>query len=298
MNYIKSPLNYTGGKFKLLSQIVPLFPKDIDIFVDLFCGGANVGINIQCKKVIFNDKEKFVIELLNYFKENASENIEEEIYEKIKSFNLSDTSKNGYEFYGTDSNKGVAEYNKQGYKKLRELFNNGKRDPITFYTLLLFAFNNQIRFNSKGEFNMPVNKRDFNSNLKKNLRLFVDKLKQIDSEFYNKDFRELKIENLKEKDFIYIDPPYLITQAAYNENEGWTEKDEVELYDFCNILNEKNIKFALSNVFFHKGKENLILQKWAKNYNVNFLDYNYSNSNYHTKDKDKKSTLEVLVTNY
>ena len=33
---IQSPLNYTGGKFKLLPQILPLFPKNIDIFVDLF----------------------------------------------------------------------------------------------------------------------------------------------------------------------------------------------------------------------------------------------------------------------
>ena len=38
---IQSPLNYTGGKYKLLPQILPLFPKDIDVFVDLFCGGCN-----------------------------------------------------------------------------------------------------------------------------------------------------------------------------------------------------------------------------------------------------------------
>lgn len=42
-NYIQSPLNYTGGKYKLLKQIVPLFPTNIDIFVDLFGGG------VQCR---------------------------------------------------------------------------------------------------------------------------------------------------------------------------------------------------------------------------------------------------------
>jgi len=30
---IKSPLNYTGGKFKLLPQLVPLFPEEIDILL-------------------------------------------------------------------------------------------------------------------------------------------------------------------------------------------------------------------------------------------------------------------------
>ena len=38
-NYIKSPLNYVGGKYKLLNEIIPLFPNDINTFVDLF-GGA------------------------------------------------------------------------------------------------------------------------------------------------------------------------------------------------------------------------------------------------------------------
>ncbi|MFZ7260303.1 DNA adenine methylase, partial [Avibacterium avium] len=38
-------MNYIGGKFKLLKQITPLFPKKIDTFVDLFAGGVNVGIN-------------------------------------------------------------------------------------------------------------------------------------------------------------------------------------------------------------------------------------------------------------
>ena len=42
---IQSPLNYTGGKFRLLPQLLPLFPKDAGTFVDLFCGGCNVGIN-------------------------------------------------------------------------------------------------------------------------------------------------------------------------------------------------------------------------------------------------------------
>lgn len=52
---IQSPLNYTGGKFKLLPQILPHFPKDIDVFVDLFCGGCNVGINVKANSVIYND---------------------------------------------------------------------------------------------------------------------------------------------------------------------------------------------------------------------------------------------------
>lgn len=44
---IKSPLNYTGGKYKLLPQILSFFPEKVPLFIDLFCGGGNVGINVQ-----------------------------------------------------------------------------------------------------------------------------------------------------------------------------------------------------------------------------------------------------------
>ena len=50
---IKSPLNYVGGKYKLLPQILPLFPDNINTFVDLFGGGFNVGINVKANKIIY-----------------------------------------------------------------------------------------------------------------------------------------------------------------------------------------------------------------------------------------------------
>lgn len=52
---IKSPLNYIGGKAKLLNQILPLFPNEIDNFIDLFAGGCNVGINVNANKIYCND---------------------------------------------------------------------------------------------------------------------------------------------------------------------------------------------------------------------------------------------------
>ena len=96
---------------------------------------------------------------------------------------------------------------------------------------------------------------------------------------------------------MYCDPPYLNTTATYNENGGWTEKEEQKLYDILDDLNKRNIKFALSNVLEDKGRENLMLKEWSKKYNVNYLNNTYSNCNYQAKNKDKK-TVEVLITNY
>ena len=61
---IQSPLNYTGGKYKLLPQILPLFPEEINTFVDLFTGGCNVAVNVNANKIIANDMSHNIV--LNY----------------------------------------------------------------------------------------------------------------------------------------------------------------------------------------------------------------------------------------
>lgn len=276
---IKSPLNYVGGKYKLLPQILPLFPKEIDTFYDLFGGGFNVGINVDAKKHVYNDILKPVVELLWALKKEDRERVLMFIDDYIDQYNLSKT-------------------NKEGYLALRERYNETKRSPFMFYTLVAHSFNNQIRFNKKGEFNMPfgMNRSSFNPTLRKRFVEFVDKLHTLDVEFYNKDFREFNAHDFKINDFIYIDTPYLGTVATYNENGGWTEKDERDVHEFLDRLNGKGIKFALSNVFESKGQSNDILKDWAKQYNVHYLDISYGNCNHQRKSKDPD--VEVLVTNY
>ena len=295
--YIKSPLNYTGGKFKLLNQIIPYFPDNINTFVDLFAGGCNVAVNVKANRVIANDINSHIIELYNYFKNNDIKNIENNINSIISKYNLSDSASNGYEHYDSNSKDGLANYNRGGYLKLRKDYNENP-NPITFYTLLIYAFNNQIRFNKKGEFNLPVNKRDFTLNMQKNLKLYVEKIKNIDIDFFAKDFTEITI---PDDSFVYIDPPCLATTASYNENGGWSNEHEVKLLNYLDELDKKGIKFALSNVLESKGIRNDILIKWCKQnekYHINFLNYSYSNCSYQTKNRDKNSTFEVLITNY
>jgi DNA adenine methylase Dam len=278
---IKSPLNYVGGKYKLLPQILPLFPQEINTFVDLFCGGANVGVNVKASRIICNDKEQVVIDFLQACRNHTSEEMVYKIENNINTYQLSKT-------------------NKEGYLNIREDYNKGSRSWDMFYAMVTHGFNYSIRFNSKNEFNIAfgANRSWFSPALRKKFIDFVDHLKTLDIKFTNKDYRDLKIMNLKEGDFVYLDPPYFITVANYNENGGWTKKDERELYHMLDYLNLHKVKFALSNVTFHKGKQNDILIEWAKRYNTYNLNYSYGNSNYHTKDKSKDSSQEVLITNY
>jgi adenine-specific DNA-methyltransferase len=299
---IQSPLNYTGGKFKLLNQILPHFPKRIDTFLDMFCGGCNVGINVNAEKVIFNDSSPHLLYLYNTLKNLGKDTVLNMVDDVIREYGLSCVAKNGYDFYGCESSKGLGDFNREPFLKLRADFNKSNLDYgyyIKLYVLIVYAFNNQIRFNSKGEFNLPVGKRDFNDKMKLKLCDFIDRLQVGNYAFLCSDFRQLDISELTENSLVYCDPPYLITCATYNEQDGWNEQCERDLYAMLDELNERKVKFALSNVLSSKGKTNGILSEWLSkhNYRIIHLDYSYSNSNYQRKDKTN-SADEVLIINY
>ena len=299
---ISCPFNYTGGKFKLLEQLQPLFDKK-EVFLDLFSGGGNVGINSSSAKIIFNDLNDKLIDLIKFIKDTDTDVLLKQIDDIIERYDLSNTSSYGYSYYNSDSSRGLAEYNKRRFLKLREDFNNKvlsqKIDYSMLYVLMVFSFNNQIRFNQKGLFNLPVGKRDFNSKMRNKLMLFSEELKSKDVQFIKKDFREISLDDFSQDTFIYCDPPYLITNATYNENGMWTEKEEKDLLKFLDKANEKGFRFALSNVLKSKNKRNDILYNWieSKGYYCNRLNKSYSNSNYHRKNKNSISE-EVLITNY
>lgn len=225
-----------------------------------------------------------MIEVLKYLQSSSKETILKEISEIINEFDL----------YNCENN---------GYYLLRDRYNQYKH-PLDLYVLSCFSFNFQIRFNKRGEFNMPSGKSrsSYTSVLAGNLSKFIDKIKNTTITYTNKDFRSFDISLLGENDFVYCDPPYLISNAVYNEKNrlgnGYDEQEEVELLNLLDKLNSMGVKFALSNVIYHKGLENTILIEWSKKYNVHYLDKDYSTCNYPLKERDKAKTVEVLVTNY
>ena len=283
--YICSPMNYIGGKYKLLPQLLPLFPKKIHTFVDLFCGGCNVGINTRAEKVVFNDNLSYLIDLYKTFNRLGSSEVIAHVEARISQYNLSLT-------------------NEEGYKELRRLYNR-ERNPLDLFVLVAYSFNHQIRFNNSHEFNNPFGRErsSFNPQMKRNLLRFIDALQKKSADFVCFNFDTFDFSTYTDKDFVYCDPPYLITTGTYNDGKrgftGWNSHEETKLLDTLSMLNERNIKFGLSNVLLHKEKQNEILLQWIKqnNFNIIHLNKSYSNSNYHTS-KSSQTTDEVLITNY
>lgn len=285
--FIKSPLNYTGGKTKILPQIIPLFPDDIDVFVDLFAGGANVGINVNADKIVFNDNIEPLINLYKTLQRNSVKKTVDYLEQKIEQFGLSETDVDAY-------------------LALRKCYNECQ-DPLLLFLLTAYSFNHQIRFNNTRQYNVPFGKQrsSFNSAIKANLVAFMNKLHFINAIFVAKNFDELDLSFLGKRDFVYADPPYLITTGTYNDGKrgftGWGKEQEIILLDLLDGLDKKGIRFALSNVIKHKKTENKFLLDWLKknvHYHVHNIVKDYANSSYNVKNKDKEDTQEVLITNY
>ena len=198
---------------------------------------------------------------------------------------------------------GLSKTNGEGYKRFRDFYNQ-HNNPIDLFTLSCFSFNYQFRFNNQLEYNNPFgrNRSQYSAATEKNLITFVEAMKQKQIDFYSRDFRLLNTDGLGEHDFVYCDPPYLITTGSYNDgNRGfkdWKEQEEKDLLEWLDNVHSRGAKFALSNMFSRSGKNNGILVEWARKYNVHSIDSNYSNCNYHLKDRTSASTIEVLVTNY
>lgn len=289
---INSPLNYTGNKFKLLNQIMPLLDVDSKKFIDVFAGSGLVSLNSGCKEIVLNDYNKITIELLNYFMSNNSNDILRSMDKIIVKYNLTDTYRNGKDKYPEEKHEGLSKFNKEGFNKLKKDY-NACPSVDKLFALIIFGFNHYIRFNSKGEYNVPVGKVDYSESLRKKTIEYVDAFKHKKVTITCKDFRDKSL--YKDKGAIYyFDPPYLITQAPYNSL--WSEKDEKDLLNLLEKLDKDGYKFALSNVIEGNGKKNNLLINWSKKYYVHYLDRKYLNSNY--RKKNITVAREVLVTNY
>jgi len=295
----RSPLFYVGDKYKLMKQLISLFPKEIDNFYEPFVGGGTIFLNIEAKKYCLNDIDRNLIDIHKWLIENS--NNPEKFFKKtervIYRHNLSRSYKEDIipaslkkEWKKTY----FARFNKEGYDRLRKGVNKNKNnDPLIVYLLIIYGFNRMLRFNGGGKFNLPVGNVDFNKNVVNALNNYFSFVQNKKVTLGSKDFRKFIPEKRYLKnDFVYLDPPYLIAASEYNKL--WDRESESDLLDLIDGLNSKGARFALSNVTHYNGSKNNLLIKWMEKYKVYRIKSNYIS--YH--NNGKKKIKEVLVTNY
>ena len=258
----RSPLFYVGDKYKLMPEIKQYIPDNINNYIEPFVGGGSSFLNVKAKNYLVNDIDAAVISIhkMLYINSNNKEKFFDSIFKLIKHYNLS-CSYNGHlvpnELKQKYKKTYYAKYNKENYIKLRDDYNKDKSDIKKLYLLLIYGFNHMTRFNAQGNFNLPVGNVDFNSNVYNSLNYYFDYIKKIKIKYFNMDYKEL--------------------------------------YYLLDKLNEKGIKFGLTNLVYHKGNKNVLLEKWSRKYNVYELTSNYISFNDNSIKNDSK---EVFVTNY
>ena len=278
--FFESPLNYIGSKAKIISEIqTNLLPSGK--FVDVFGGGFNVGINSSSDVIIYNDINFIVKDLMKSFRDyDAYDFI---IY--VKKF----IEKHGLE-------KG----NKETYLKARDYYNNlpeDKKDKRMLFAIILYSFQQQIRFNSDFGFNNTAGIRSFNDCILAKLISFSRVIKEKNVAFISADFVDIEqYIDIDENTFLYLDPPYKLTTGTYNDGKrgfkGWDDNLERELFCFIDKMTERRIPCMLSYVAEHKGIENAALKEW-----INRNEYTYIELGGVLGISGQKRK-EVLVLNY
>lgn len=295
---VRSPLFYVGDKYKLVPQLLSLFPKNINRYFEPFYGGGSSQLQINANEYFLNDLDKNIISLHKMLTEHSfkPEVFFSKVFYLIGKYGLSCSFMEDVipvELKQTYPKTYYSHYNKESYSRLKKDYNNNKENTILLYLLLIYGFNHMIRFNKDGDFNLPVGNVDFNTNVFKALKNYFELQKGRKLNYFSEDFETfLSEQRFQKNDFIYLDPPYLISYSEYNKL--WGEENEYRLYKLLDELNEKGIKFGLTNLLIHKGKQNNILDKWSKKYNIHPISSNYISFN---DNSIKDSSIEIYVNN-
>lgn len=271
---MKSPLNYSGSKDTLLPQILKELPYSIDTFVDVMGGAFNVGVNVTAKnEVVYNELNPYVFGVIEWLINNDKSKLIEEIESVIEEFKLNKADK-------------------EQYLILRDYYNNIDNSPKYLYVLHMYSFQNMIRFNNSQKFNTPIGVAGYSEDIKERIREF--KVRAPKLTMTNYDYTQIDWNSFAKGTVFYFDPPYFITNAAYNDGrrgmKGWGADEEVELLKTLNYINSIGHKFILSNVMHHRGKTNHLLQKWIEEHGYRMVEIGTSGWRY------KKD--EILILNY
>ena len=167
----------------------------------------------------------------------------------------------------------------EGYVHFREVRDrfNSEYSPYDFIFLSRAGFNGMMRFNRKGEWNVPFCKKANRFSMAYVTKICnqIERVTQIirkkDWSFNNVSFIET-IEKAGAGDIIYCDPPYFGRYVDYYN--GWTENDEQSLFE---ALSHTSAKFILSTWHHNDYRENNMVNKYWRQFNVMTKDHFYHN---------------------
>ena len=263
-------LKWVGGKTQIINNIIPKIPTEMNNYHELFLGGGSVLLAVLSlqkqnkikieNKIYAYDINSVLINVYKHIKNNK-----DELYKLISSYIKEYDSIEGSLINRTPTSLEEAKTSKESYYYwIRNKYNNIDKNTIECSALFMFinktCFRGMYREGPNG-YNVPYGhyKKTPSIISKSDLDYISCLIKDV--EFIHSDFKN-SIKNIKDGDFVYLDPPY----APINENsfvgyvaDGFNLEDHKLLFSEIKKLN--NAKFAMSN-----AKVNLVTEAF-KNYN-------------------------------
>lgn len=284
MPTIIPPIKSQGIKTKLVPWINEvILHSGIDIskanWIEPFFGTGVVGLNSLLKgKFIVGDTNPYIIDFYNGILDGEITPIKMRAYLERESKILSSSDENGYAYY----------------REVKNRFNSF-HNSYDFIFLSRAGFNGMMRFNRKGEWNIPFCKKPnrFSPAYITKICNQVNAVQQIITnknwEFHNQGFIET-IKRAQKGDLIYCDPPYFGRYVDYYN--GWTKEDEQDLF---NALCETKASFILSTWHHNEFRANEMITHYWNKFNILTQEHFYHSGGH---IENRHSIVEALVFNF
>ena len=276
MKVIIPPIKSQGIKTKLIPDIAKYMPENFSgTWIEPFMGTGVVGFNLAIKDAIMCDANPHLIHF----------------YQAIKDKKI---TPNIVREYLIQEGQNLLKNGEEHYYSVRTRFNE-YADPLDFLFLNRAGFNGMIRFNKKGEFNIPFCRKPnrfaqaYITKIVNQVSVIAQIIHSKNIEFICQDFKKT-IQMANQDDLIYCDPPYIDRHADYFNS--WTEQDESQLYE---LLSQTHSKFILSTWHHNQYRQNEYIEKFWQNFIINTKEHFYHIG---AKENNRNPMTEALIVNF
>jgi len=283
---MKPLVKYRGGKSNEISNIEKHIPRYRGRYIEPFFGGGALYFHLEPKRAIINDiNSKLMAFYLGV--QNDYSNLRKELDEIEKIY---EANRRQFDVLKRQTpNERVEDKNEELYYQLRDMFNDlsDKKysDALLYFFINKTAYSGMIRYNSKGEFNVPFGRYEH-----LNTSLITLKHSELlaNTTIYNTDYRNI-LDMVESDDFMFLDPPYDCIFSDYGNAEykdGFDEKCHIILADDFKKLTCKSLLVIGRTPLTEKLYGNMIIDEYAKTYSVNI------------RNRFKSAATHILVANY
>jgi len=283
---MKPLIKYRGGKSNEIIHLINHIPDYRGRYIEPFFGGGALFFYLEPKRAIINDINS---KLINFYLgvKNDFETIKAELtqLEKVYFYNR----KIFEELKSKTPDIIVEDKNEELYYQMRNMFNDLSEKKYSDATIYFFinktAYSGMIRYNAKGEFNVPYG-RYANLNTSLVTKSHSNLLKNTD--IYNFDYSKI-FEMATENDFMFLDPPYDSVFSDYGNSEykdGFNENDHIELANLYKQLKCKALMVIGRTPLTERLYGEMIVDEYGKSYAVNI------------RNRFKSEASHILISNY